>query len=583
MQLYQKLFLASLVMTIVPMFALGYIYYTNFVGLIENEMRKSYEQMVNQYVESINFRVGIYKNLLNGVVQNTTIQELFAGHTTEDDVLATSRNVGREIRALLSGNPVRRDIDIMLYPALGNITPDGRYIFDVQQLKGYSWFEPAKAGVVIIEYIRGRQNRAVLTIVMPIYDLVGGNFQVIIGYARIDIHTDVLFNLGGTIFSEYGNGIIVHNSGGRQVFANIGTTESLIQFATDSFRPPHTQILNFNGGRSIVVNHPLEMINSGGTFVFSYNDVYKEIAENGIFILVVFIITVLASLCFSILFSLSFSRRITRLVDKMSKVGDGDFSLNDTTDDGDEIHVLDHNFNQMTQKLKKSINDLYVSQLERRTAELVALQSQINPHFLYNTLESIGSIASVNNIGIISDMCEQLGAIFRYNICTDNNELVALEEEINLIDNYISLQKIRFGDSINVFFNIQEDVKEYKVPRFILQPIVENVFHHGYNIRRGKCCIEVSTAVTSNILTIRVQDDGIGIPAKRLRELLEYMNNNSKQNLNDWHHKSIGLKNVNVRIKLAYGNEYGVSITSKVDMGTLVTVSLPLKGGHDDV
>lgn len=215
--------------------------------------------------------------------------------------------------------------------------------------------------------------------------------------------------------------------------------------------------------------------------------------------------------------------------------------------------------------------------------QMLVLQSQINPHFLYNTLEAIRSEALVNGQHDLADMIESLGLFFRYNI-SQKGKQVTLREEIYSIENYFKIQKYRFDDRINLQINCSKDeYLNYRMPKLVLQPIVENCIYHGLEPKVGKGLVEINIWATAQRLIIEVSDDGVGIEHSKLSEMkkkiltsiIEPEVNLLKDNvLQDY--GGIALRNVNQRIKLYFGMEYGLQIESYPGLGTDIELSLPL-------
>ena len=172
---------------------------------------------------------------------------------------------------------------------------------------------------------------------------------------------------------------------------------------------------------------------------------------------------------------------INRLISKMDRVKGGNFDIlaSDVIDGDDEVATIDRNFNDMVKMLKKLIDDNYVQKLSTREAELNALKFQINPHFLFNTLETINAMSTelgVNQIGVIS---QKLGEMFRYSLNVSPGELELLKNELRHVRNYVDIQKIRFDDMFDVVYEVPEEFMTCRVMRFILQPIVENAIKYG--------------------------------------------------------------------------------------------------------
>jgi two-component system sensor histidine kinase YesM len=229
----------------------------------------------------------------------------------------------------------------------------------------------------------------------------------------------------------------------------------------------------------------------------------------------------------------------------------------------------------MIEKIDTLIKDKYQTQLIVMDAEMKALESQINSHFLYNTLESINSIAEIEGIDRISIMTKALGDMFRYSIKTDS-ELVYLEEELKHINDYMVIQKIRYNNKIDAEFNIPEDLLKCKILKLILQPIVENAICHGLEYKKGSGILRINAFIEGPNIIFEILDDGIGIPAEQLSNMQRVLNEPPQfEKLGRRDKRGIGIANVNSRIKLYYGKEYGLTVSSKQNVGTCIQITVP--------
>ncbi len=215
------------------------------------------------------------------------------------------------------------------------------------------------------------------------------------------------------------------------------------------------------------------------------------------------------------------------------------------------------------------------AQIRKKQAEIKALQSQINPHFLYNTLDSIRGQAIVAGNKGISDMTLALAKLFRYSI-SDINEFVPLSKELESIDNYLSIQCIRFNNKFTKKYNIDDDVLICKIPKLTLQPIVENAIHHGLEQSQGNGNILIKAYRTASQLFIRISDNGVGISHEQLLKINDALINNKDYSYSKSSSSSVGLFNVNARIKLLFGENYGITIYSTLDIGTTINIVVPI-------
>lgn len=231
-------------------------------------------------------------------------------------------------------------------------------------------------------------------------------------------------------------------------------------------------------------------------------------------------------------------------------------------------------------RLQEMIDTKEIIQASKKQAEYLALQNQINPHFLYNTLEGIRGESLSVGLDNVANMTEALATFFRYTI-SKVDHLVTLEDELNNIDNYYIIQKYRFGDKLKLQIEYQE--KEEKeanlclLPKLTLQPIVENSIYHGIERKIGEGHLRIKIELTSKRLIITISDDGLGMSKERLSELnekLRYMNLDYTKPEAEAK-GGIAISNVNSRIKLLFGEAYGICIYSVQNSGTDVEITLP--------
>lgn len=238
---------------------------------------------------------------------------------------------------------------------------------------------------------------------------------------------------------------------------------------------------------------------------------------------------------------------------------------------------------EMLGKFKDIINTNKMIDATKKQAEYLALQNQINPHFLYNTLEGIRGDAMYAGLDSIADMMKSLSEFFRYANSNMQN-LVSLEDELSNVENYFTIQQYRFGQRVNlkVEYDTNDEVQimQYQVPKLTLQPIVENAIFHGIEKKVGNGNIRIQIQITTKRLIIIVSDNGIGMTEKRLNEITEKLNNSSLDYIKPDSETigGIAIVNVNNRIRLLFGEEYGISIYSELNAGTDVEITLPLIG-----
>lgn len=225
----------------------------------------------------------------------------------------------------------------------------------------------------------------------------------------------------------------------------------------------------------------------------------------------------------------------------------------------------------MTETLSLLISHQANIEIMKKEAEFKALQSQINPHFLYNTLETIRGQALYLGATDVANTTKALADMFRYNI-SKKGTMIKLDDELANIDSFIQIEKIRFGDRFEIVKKVDDDVRNIRIPKLIIQPVIENALKHGLEEKLEKGMVLIRAFRTKNEMSIVVKDNGVGMPSERL-----HMINNAlaeKQEIVRSDSSSIGLTNINARLKLIYGNQFGVTITSAQNIGTTVTLHL---------
>ena len=285
---------------------------------------------------------------------------------------------------------------------------------------------------------------------------------------------------------------------------------------------------------------------------------------------------------FSILAALSyaFSRRLTgplrELTSEMQKVRDGQFHTRIKNHSSDEIGILTRTYNSMIQRIVHLVNRVQTSDYIQKETELKVLQQQINPHFLYNTLEMISGMAACGENENIIKVSGQLADMFRYNLGTE--EFVSVREEIEQIKNYVGIMQFRLSTSFNVEYDIDDNLLDHKILRFIMQPFVENAIGHGFISSTDKGLLTIKVSKAKDKIKFVIKDNGAGIPAAELKALKQHIE--SQKNTPEHYYDSgkyIGIGNVHHRLLLTYRDNYEFKLESKKNQGTTITIILSPK------
>ncbi|WHH61123.1 sensor histidine kinase [Petroclostridium sp. X23] len=411
-------------------------------------------------------------------------------------------------------------------------------------------------------------NSSVISYIRPIFDI---NSEKYIGTIIIDINYELLKEIFTISSIQNDEKVLVIDRNGEKIL-NFPYNISLDNIVNDNPMLLEVEKTQLNkkvfGKESIIISNTIDYTDWKIIRIVSSDKIYRDTNKLKTIATYISVVFIIISLSASLVLSSTLTKPITELTHKVKLVEKGDLTVNVKVKSKDELGQLSNSFNNMVVKLKDLINKLLEEQKKKSDMEFQILQAQINPHFLYNTLDSIKWLAVIQNINNISDMATALINLLKYNI-SRTTPSVTLEEEIESVKNYIKIQKYRYGDIFSVKYNVQEETLKCTTLRFILQPIVENAIFHGFESVEGNGIIQISTKIRNGNLIIEVTDNGSGIDDDTLKSITEDANFKKK-------FSGIGVQNINERIKLYFGKNYGLCFSSELNEGTKVTLTLPV-------
>ncbi|WP_438351189.1 sensor histidine kinase [Paenibacillus sp. FA6] len=306
--------------------------------------------------------------------------------------------------------------------------------------------------------------------------------------------------------------------------------------------------------------------------IVPYNHIFKPIIWLKNMLIIVFLLTIVIGIIIALTFARSLTRPIRQLISQMKEVQYGDLENMDSylsaapSEQMDEVGLLQRNFRLMITRINTLIKENYSNQLIIKETEFKALQAQINPHFLYNSLDSINWLAKKSSQSQISSMVVSLGYLLRSSISLKKN-VITIAEELEIVNHYITIQKYRFQHRLDFHLEVPERYHTVMIPKLTLQPLVENAIQYGLEPKIEPCRIRIYVEEGEGWVRLVVEDQGPGIEEDYLRKVLsgEVETRGS----------GIGLLNIRDRMKLAFGDQYNLSIESKPGIGTKVYVLLP--------
>lgn len=580
--IFIKIIVVILVISIIPVFALTIFYFRQSTTYINNELTQSYRQIYNQYMANLNYRIERHHDTVSQLTQNNSIQDALANSSAEQNSIARGLTVTKEISRYMGIDKNYGLDNCMIYSYLEENPIYHSKVSMIDIGKTEDWYSAYLNRDGNSFLYKKKDNSTIMSFVDTI---IGINFYKpyygeVLGIIKLDINTNVLFSPLEDMNNQVPYDIVIFSADNSVIYTtDTGYAETIRErYPSELLCLDQPVSIDYNKSSYILFSGSMNECSLKIILGFPTDLLSVRIKNTLLTISVVIAISLVLTLCFAIIFSKNFSNRIHFILNKMKQVEHGDLTITSGTLEGtDEIAVIDQHFNQMVAKLEESINKNYIAMLEKKEAELHALQLQINPHFLYNTLETISSLAMENKVYIISDISERLGELFRYATNKESHDYASVEQEVKNTKNYIYIQQIRFPNQFEVFYNIEPSLQSCLIPRFILQPIVENAILHGLKDTTKPGYLEISVYEDNSMLIITVDDDGVGMNQEQLNDLNQYINNNV-DNVVEGHKSSIGIKNVNMRIQFCYGKDYGISIFSKPLQGTNVQIKLPLYG-----
>lgn len=396
--------------------------------------------------------------------------------------------------------------------------------------------------------------------------------RAVLGGVSLDVRWSMMSSVLDMVHSEAASEVFILDNTGNILFnpynrQSTPSSEILSQVISNPSFPGYTQLKDgilfyqpaVSGRLWIVKFIPISYVTSGAdsTLQFSF---YTAVLFSGIAIIL------------SILTAYFTTKPIIRLTRSMKAMEVHNFDVGLSKIRSDEIGTLERRFNSMLIRIKELIQIEYKSKIEKRTAQLKAMQAQINPHFLYNALQSIGGIALSRNVPEIYEHVRAISELFRYTVRM-KADLVAVSDELEHVGNYLHIQKLRFRDMLEVQFDVEKECLSCPIPKFSLQPIVENCFIHGLEGKADTWSVTIRARKILDEIEISIEDNGIGIGTGRLSEIRQKLKFEPDDELQSG--GGLGMSNVHARIKLNFGDQYGLFVSSEQGAGTTVQMIIP--------
>lgn len=403
----------------------------------------------------------------------------------------------------------------------------------------------------------------------------------IVGAIILELDVQNISNVFTNTGTEVGDSETLLDKDGGVIYSNSGLNSQTLKKLPSTFISNgrlNTKVFVNGSEMFILISPPTE----NGWRIISLTPV-NQLKNKSQFINKINITLLLILLVFTFFISILVSNIITKPLKKLMRsfkaFQEGNFSVSIPVKGLDELAQISGTFNQMVFNIKKLIEQKYEIGLLKKQAELEALQSQINPHFLFNTLNSIKSVTARSDCEKATEMIQNLSELFRYTLNHGVN-IVPFSKELENIRNYLRMQEYRYSGKYKVQYNIDDEVLEYPIARLTLQPIIENALYHGLEPKSGKGELIIAARSDGDKYYIYISNNGINIPEDELNKINKLLEYSSEGEQNPFPEK-LGVFNINSRIKLYFGNEYGLKIFSTPGTNTTVKIILPTQKAKD--
>lgn len=587
-----KLILHILLISIFPALCLGLLISWATSYTIEEQVNGQTSQLIGNVNKSLDYHASNMQNVSYLISFNPEIGRFFAEGTL---AFPGEQERYNTLKFLQGFTTLHSEIaGIMVVNHKGEYLSNEMYARTSRNLTEENWYQDAVKAKGIFKLVGHPVKRNVTShanykdeeVVSFVRAVLDPETQAVQGVVLIDFKSRLIAEVVRDVRLGKSGYLIVMDDKGDALYAPKNSIVDQLE---------RERILTDNAGdfAEKVDGKPIQYIYQKSSFtgwttvgVFPMQDRIQGINEINLYIVSFVFLVSLLGIAASYYLSYSISRPIIQLSSFMHKVENGNMSIRYNGKRRDEIGMLGNSFNQMLAQIKRLLRQVNEEQRLKREAELRSLQAHIQPHFLYNTLDTIQWLARKDGAYEATEVVESLSRLFRIGL-SRGKEIIPLADEFEHIRSYLMIQKTRYKDKLNYSIEIEPELMNLFVIKLILQPVVENAIYHGIKERRGSGFISIRATAEEGMVVIRIEDDGNGMTEGKLDLLrtqldqvgkTDYMQPTPQEKGEEERGllKSYGLRNVQERIRLSYGEPYGISIDSQWKSGTIVTIRHPI-------
>lgn len=593
MSFKQKLIITFMVFIVLPLVALGFGTYYFYSQAMEQKVSGFVEQVAVSTASNIEMHIKELEKFTLLPYYNRELQDLLTLEDTPAAMTALEKKETIEKNFSLWQSQ-RESVQRIYYFSFPGLEPRRIYnqgylpsSFTVEMMPWYEEFSQSEDNVRFITLHKPIANyfndvndeHKVFSLIRKIYKST--TLEEYAGYFEVDFKLDEVERIMQLVNREENGSFFITDQTGQMIYANQALDYDIMAELGESLLAGQgKQMLRFGHEKNIVVAS--QVGEYGWTVVGSVPvaQIMSGIVNVRNSMIVLGVVLILIAILTSTVFSLQLTKPIYRLITLIKRVEKEDFQITYDNPPRNEIGHLIKSVIRMSTRLDETIRNLYQAEIVRKESELQSLKAQINPHFLFNTLETIKMKAEVDEADDTVKMVTALGKLVKASVFR-GNDFITFQEEMASIKNYFYIQESRYATRFDMSIEVEEAILGCYVPKIIIQPLIENAFYHGLEMKQGKGNLRVVAGAEEGAIRIQVIDDGLGMSKERLEQLEQQFQNSmayiSKSG------RSIGLTNVYARMQLYFGSEFTMAIDSEPGEGTVVTLRFPMIRNESEV
>lgn len=585
MNIRNRLVLYFLASILVPSVIITVIVYLGSTGIINKKMSELIEKNLDSARLIVQERLAFINEMTTLISLNPMIQEVVGESPTQDlsDNVKQIIKLDRALDSYYLSNYYASPISAIVPTIyLVNRPEYQKYdisskVQDITKIENEPWYVSSQSKNFVIE---ARPDQDHIIVARRIFSLKNADKYEYAALVKIELENKSINSVLSNYKPSPESKICILDPNNQIILSSDSLSEVEKSFIQKlNVNAGHSQIMDSDGGKVLVTSKMMDNIDWRIVNVTNLSEINSDQIRLTRIVVVILVICMTTALLAAFILSRYISSPITKLVASMRTVKGNNFDINLKYNKKDEFGYLIRQYKQMIGQIKDLIEKLTISDLKKQNAELLAkdaqlrfLQAQINPHFLYNTLDSINMYAIKYNAPIISNMIQSLANFYRFSL-SKGRSMITFEEEINHTHSYLEIQSMSFGSKLRYGIDIPRELRRSRIVKLVIQPLVENSIIHGFHPDKGELEITISAKHVGDKIVIAITDNGVGAEVEELNQLLEST---------EPQEHSFAIRNVHRRLQSTFGECYGIRYIRNQTEGITVEVLIPKNYTSED-